>query len=483
MATQPTSAAGNSLTSVDHDQCSIDQRFDEETEKQTPEDVDNDDAASAISNRSDDSEMEPFDSYKEKIEQLCNYIDLKNCIIEVIQHGYGYQNCVYSLTSTSDSTEAYVLRVATLEADDLHKSISDGLATLGYLQQKLPVPRMKHHDLSNNNPLGKPYTIQTRLAGVSLSKIYEEMSYEEKLAIIDQVVELVVQLEAIRFPIAGLLKSKTNVTPTPACQDLDAGDLTIEPFDSRYPVDKPESDPSRLREREGPHLKDLMKSLLEGWIEYDRRDEIVRRKGLGQETAWTDDDTYTIPPFKRLLSMLQDLDDQSAFKDQPYPIVLYHWDLEPRNILIENSTGAWKISGIIDWDEVEAVPRPLARRPPVWMWDFSEEPETGYYNSDQYPDPELNEESQNLKDYFDGKAEKALPDYREDAYGHGRWLRRMFPYCKSGLNDTTDMRYCLELLDQWEARPKPVKSSTGTLRTKSEGTWERLCNWLSGWRF
>ena len=269
------------------------------------------------------------------------------------------------------------------------------------------------------------------------------MTHQEKLAIIDQVIHIMVRLESAKFPNAGNLKSKANVTNPPTNGDVGADDLVIELFDSRYPVDKPETDPSRLRERQGSDLQTLAQSLLNGWIERERKDEIIRREFWGKDLICSDDESWNIPTFKRLLSMLQDLEEQSAFKDQPFPIVLYHWDLEPRNILVENESGSWKISGIIDWDEAEAVPRPLARRPPAWMWDFSEQPETGFLNSDQYPDPMLDAESQTLKDYFDRKVEEALPGYGEDAYGYGRWLRRMFPYCKLGLSDTSDLSYCV----------------------------------------
>ena len=103
---------------------------------------------------------------------------------------------------------------------------------------------------------------------------------------------------------------------------------------------------------------------------------------------------------------------------------------ESWNALIDSSSDAKEISGVIDLDEAEVVPIPVARRPPIWPWHFSKEPETGFLNSDQCSDPELNREGQALKDLFDTKAKKALLGYHEDAYGYGRWLRKVFSYCK-----------------------------------------------------
>ena len=52
------------------------------------------------------------------------------------------------------------------------------------------------------------------------------------------------------------------------------------------------------------------------------------------------------------------------------------------NALIDSSSDAKEISGVIDLDEAEVVPIPVARRPPIWPWHFSKEPETGFLNSD-----------------------------------------------------------------------------------------------------
>ena len=79
-----------------------------------------------------------------------------------------------------------------------------------------------------------------------------------------------------------------------------------------------------------------------------------------------------------------------------------------------------------------------------------------------------------MKNEFDEKVEQALPGYHEDAYGYGRWLRRMFPYAKSGLEDASDFAYCVEMLEQWEAQLKPVPSPSVKFRPRFKGDWEML---------
>ena len=440
------------------------------------------DNASVTSHDSEDSEMEAFDTYKDKILNLCGSLGFQDFVVEVIQHGYSFMNCVYSLTSNTDPTEVYILRVlqsALLrDSDGLCEAMMNEIAVLEYLRDKLPVPRVKCYDLSENNALGKPFTIQTRIAGVSLSDVYEDLFHKEKCGIIDQVIGIMVKLESVQFSNAGKLRSKGDLEQTQSKDYLKTTELAVELFDSRYPMEEPETDQTRLRNRQGPSLQTLLCSLIEGWLEREREDGAADFKQQGKENEWDDEKSWNVPTFKRLLSMLRDLEKESAFIEEPYPIVLYHWDLEPRNILVENSSGTWKISGIIDWDEIESVPRPLARKPPVWMWDFSEEPESGFLNSDQYPDPKLNKEGQALQDHFRAEIERVLPGYLKDAYGHGRWLRRLFPYAKAGLSDQTDLKYCDEMLDQWEVRhalvAPPVENSKGQWKRR----WSGFCKLL-----
>jgi len=70
------------------------------------------DNESVASDESGGSVMESFEDYRVKIQQLLKDIGLTDFSIDAIQHGYGYMNCVYALTSLQDPTEQYILRVA-----------------------------------------------------------------------------------------------------------------------------------------------------------------------------------------------------------------------------------------------------------------------------------------------------------------------------------------------------------------------------------
>ena len=120
--------------------------------------------------------------------------------------------------------------------------------------------------------------------------------------------------------------------------------------------------------------------------------------------------------------------------------------------MVENSGSSWKISGIIDWDEAECVPRPLARRPPAWIWDPEPEMFTGKLDTDHDPTLNLSEDSLALKAYFDTRITKALPGYLEDAYGRGRWLRRIWRYAKDMICDPCLLDSAERLRMEWDER-------------------------------
>ncbi|KAL9001739.1 MAG: hypothetical protein Q9180_010011 [Flavoplaca navasiana] len=137
----------------------------------------------------------------------------------------------------------------------------------------------------------------------------------------------------------------------------------------------------------------------------------------------------------------------------------------------------WKITGIIDWDSALALPRPLARRAPDWIWDFNSEGFTGYLNNDhhQKPDSELSAENSALKEYFDIKASAMLDGYADDTYGNGRWLRRIWTFARSGVDSIWYIDLVKELETDWTARPELAPSPTVSR------TWrEKVLRWVLG---
>ena len=87
-----------------------------------------------------------------------------------------------------------------------------------------------------------------------------------------------------------------------------------------------------------------------------------------------------VRPFENL----EEMDKCGSFEEQQAGCnVVYHWDLQPRNILIRAQQSfsihsrpvEWVFDNVIDWDDVDCVPPLLTRCPPVWLWDFSDDNE------------------------------------------------------------------------------------------------------------
>ena len=321
-----------------------------------PDNSDNDSVASCGSG---DSEMEEFEDYRTKIETLLSDFGLSGFCVEEIQHGYTFENCVYALTSSSNDIEKYILRVPVCPMqeggpDDKCEVIRNDAALLESISDKLPVPRVKAYSVTNDNILEKPFSVQTRLPGQSLNKVFSSLSYPEKTAMVDQYVELLAKLESIQYPTAGMF------TASPALLD-NSSDFFIATAPLVRPFDAGEEEYAKLSQtkmdRAGSDLKTFLASHVNGHIQ----EELKSDNGYP---------SVLLESYQQTLLMLDDMENEGFFKAQPVPIVLHHWDLQARNIMVEQRNGAWEICGIIDWDDAHALPRPLARRPPDFFWDF-----------------------------------------------------------------------------------------------------------------
>ena len=416
---------------------------------------------SIASTASEDSVIEPFPEYKMKIETLLIDIGLPNFAIEELHHGLTFQNCVYALTSLSKVDERYVLRVPNcpdFRDDGRCEAIENDASLLAYLQDKLPVPRVKAYSTTQDNALNAPYTVQTMISGRRLDEVYEDLERAEKAEIIDLYVDMMARIESVKFARAGTFVASTTLpatvhnfeaTAAPSVQIFNEGDEEVT------------KNLKTINDRAGQDLKALLLSHIDGWIQSD---------------AKTDDGPYTLPGYKDLLIIMEDLDREGAFNGGSYPVVLNHWDLEPRNIMVEKINGVWEICGVIDWDDALALPRPLARRAPDWIWDFEQQEFTGFLDNDHHPNPKLTDEGVALKAYFDAQAAKVLDEYLEDAYGSGRWFRRIWTFARHGNSGNS---WYLDLIHQmpedWASRPKPAMVQP----KKVKKPWKTALEWLA----
>lgn len=147
---------------------------------------------------------------------------------------------------------------------------------------------------------------------------------------------------------------------------------------------------------------------------------------------------------------------------------------------------------MIDWDDVYCVPTILTRRPPVWRWDFSDDTEScclperfdggadllpverytpagvisaqaGYEELEEIksstPHYQISSEDYDLKRYFEEQFVKGLTsiypdmrqeDYQDQAFGKGRWIRRLARFAIHGASDTQDLERFERLAEEWK---------------------------------
>ncbi|KAL8789931.1 MAG: hypothetical protein Q9195_006592 [Heterodermia aff. obscurata] len=362
-------------------------------------------------------DLEPFSTYRLRIAQLLPTLNLRDFSITAIQHSPFYPNRVYALHSPSES---YILRVP-LQPSGV--SVENDVALLRHLAHRLPglTPRVVAYDSTRANALGAPFSVQTRMRGTSLDNVWGQMGQEERMGIVEQVVEVLGKIEAVGFGVAGTFEEAGSAAAVPGIKPLATAGGGMQ-----------------IGRQGGADLHAFLSCHLQAW---------VHKAEPGEEF-------FALAAVGRLQGILDALRREGAFSCST-PIVLHHWDLEPRNIMVEHQEGAaWRISGVIDWDDALAFPRPLARRPLAWIWRNGDGDSftCNLHEDFRTKDEGLTDEAKALKARFDAKAEELLDGYLEDAYGHGLLLRRVWMLAR-GPGEMWSCELLAKVLRDWDRRP------------------------------
>ncbi|KAG9757559.1 hypothetical protein KCU73_g4347, partial [Aureobasidium melanogenum] len=402
---------------------------------------------------------EPFETFRKKVEALARDIKSKsfdnivripggsfNRIIAADLHSY----------DTSSALQKVVLRIPRFIRDEdlpykdiLNQcSILEAIAKFG-----IQVPRVLAYDCTSSNALGMPFSLQTRLEGQKLDFVYGETTLSERFSIASELVRILAAMERVKFQSSGRLGSSRAVPNRKKIDEVDdssASDiLKVEGFGVGVGWFR-----SKTTDSTPTSLQELLSTQLDGWLQHELSN---------------DHKSFVADMFKRLKDIQAEMDELGFFEDRVSldSNVLYHWDLEPRNIIADRKTTVSsdasethhiQITGVLDWDDALSVPPVLARKPPVWLWDFSDD-ETlpssvlAHYDGDFDILPAelyneagdcLSEADIQVKKFFESEiAEKLYGDsspasreaYFDDAYGRGRWLRRLWRFALEGFSD------------------------------------------------
>ena len=386
----------------------------------------------------------------EMIEEVCSRPSLNFGGIDSqpFQVGRYYPNQTYSITAIGPPRKEYILRIPSNARyfDAVNEKLMTEEKLLRFLKDKLPVPEVVGIDYSGSNALWASFMIQSRIPGVPLNTVYGNMSLKEKRNIAIQVADLITKIEGIQFPDAGEL-------------DTDNPDKYGTPGIRLFQTDYEWPCHSKNKQREtGSDLQALMLSLLQGWKEYTQ----IKIQRHTPKVEYPEELASQLLIYQRLEEMIKDMGQRGYFLDPGSPSVLHYWDLRPGNIIVRKSCSSnkWRITGLIDWDDIDALPRILTRNPPTWLWEspnpvsetpFQELRRRKLPQPPPYPGIPSSELS-SVKKTFDAKIEKLMRGYCRDAYGNaGYWLRKLWPFIKNRCSSFEEMESrCEDLIEEWE---------------------------------
>ena len=288
------------------------------------------------------------------------------------------------------------------------------------------------YDATIGNQVESEYIIQHRIPGVSLEGIYHDLEMNEKAHILGQVIDLLAEMENIQFPATGQLAAAGCL---PDALIMDRGSTSS---NASVAIG---SFPTRLVH---PPQTGYQPTTLEGaFANQFRFWDAERETPVGE--VW-------VPMFARLSEITTEMKGLGFFEEcSVAPNVLHHWDFEARNIMVEGGNGLYKVTGLLDWGSVLSVPLVLARKPPAWLWIPESEMTRGRGWWDEDAD-EVELGPAELRTLFEHKMEKRVGSkYVEDAFGKGRWIRRVWRFLLHGFFLDEDYERYGRFVEEWNS--------------------------------
>ncbi|KAM0714421.1 hypothetical protein Q7P37_010208 [Cladosporium fusiforme] len=199
--------------------------------------------------------------------------------------------------------------------ESLYKVESE-LATTEYVRKhtNIPVPETFFVNHNRNHVVGSEFVLMERLNGIKLCDVYDGLSLEHKIAVIEQLADMVAQLSELQFGQIGSLNSACKVGPL--------------------------LNPSRGTYEAYPDIEGPLNTVWEFMCAGLNEKRLHRSQTLMKH----------YPEIKEHLQPLVAALESSQSLQPPYRLV--HSDLQLYNILVthEDKTQPPKITGIIDWD-------------------------------------------------------------------------------------------------------------------------------------
>ena len=304
------------------------------------------------------------------------------------------------------------------------------VAVLSYVRQNstLPVADVVKFDPTTNNPLKSGYVVQTRLPGISLVSIWDELTHEQKCKVAREVGRIILALQALTNPTPGIIESSSADNGSPK--------FIVRPFDIKSPYD--DNWKAKIPNYASDAEDQTPVQTPEEWFgtQFGRWLAHELLENPAQILYW--DYQYQFVQVAKQMSSLDILGDGYN--------CLYHFDLAARNIMVQiPGDGSLTVTGVLDWDSAAFAPKFVSCAPPSWLWT-----EQKYYDAEEGEASSMpsTPEQEQIKEAFD---DVLGFDYTWLAYKpEYRLARDLFYFARHGLQDGEAQKKAARLLKDWE---------------------------------
>lgn len=374
------------------------------------------------------------------------FVPPKEFLIERLRGG-GYNRVIGIMIqhTTDEEPTTLILRVPRFDDARLDREV----AILRFVRQHttIPVPQVKHVDITSNNPLKQPYVIHNRIPGFDLQSrnnptCYLNLSQEQKCTFAKDFALILLQLYETTHPFPGHIEGPADSN--------NHQNFTVRYFDLKTVFGyKPELDLNAklpffqvhpfTKDWEPPESTPLERTTYYFMIAQFGRWKALELRCDPASIRWS-------KQFDHLVTMADQMDDLDFLGNDMN--CLCHLDLlgAPRNIMADiNSDSSLNITGILDWDSAVFAPRFVGCAPPMWLWAWDEEEEEE--DERHANDTPSNSGDQEIKKIFE---ETVGADFLFYAYKpEYRLARELFRFAKDGINSNEEIEEVEELLKEW----------------------------------
>ncbi|KAL6720925.1 hypothetical protein ACLMJK_000024 [Lecanora helva] len=336
-----------------------------------------------------------------------------------------------------------VIRAPQAEGSDTEIESRKNVTILRFVQRytQIPIPNVIMSSPTSENALGRPYIIQHRIPGYDLEsevQPYPSLTHKQKLSFVEQYCSILLQMQQIRHPWVGdIISTDEDETFSVAPfeihsepKELMTDRSNVIPFFKVKAYGVSETVASEVDEDiESQDIMYFFKVQFARWRIHDI--------GLDPSVLWLDN------IFHRLYIAASQMNSIGCLECESY--CLAHYDLDPRNIMVEIVSGIPKVTGIVDWDLAMFAPNWVSCKPPMWIWNWIDGSNEDESRAGEEPPTT---EQRELKRLFDDLVGE---DFTYHAYQpHARLARQLFRYARWGLGSCDMWRDEAEkMLEEW----------------------------------